>query len=91
MAGRRSGSVKIIMAVDHDRLVGAPYIERRLIEFHRLWRPLSGLSNRGDLQKFVYLLADAAEASQRIEKLTDDPILAQILNYQQRSATDEAC
>lgn len=91
MAGRRSVSVKIIMAVDQDRSSAESYIEMRLAEFHRLRRPLLGLSGSGDLQKFVYLLADSAKASQRIEELTDDPVLAQILNYQHRSATDEAC
>lgn len=91
MAGRRSGSVKIIMAVDQDSSFAELYIERQLAEFHRLWCPLLGLSGRGDLEKFVYLLADAAKASQRVGELTDNSVLAQILNYQQRSATDEAC
>ena len=91
MAGRRSGLVKIIMALKQHFSFTGPYIERRLAEFHHRYHPLLGLSGRGDLKRFVSLLADAAKVSQSIEEFTNDPVLAQIWNYQQQSATDEAC
>ena len=83
--------VKIIMALKQHFSFTRPYIERRLAEFHHRCHPLLGLSERGDLKRFVSLLADAAKVSQSIEEFTNDPVLAQIWNYQQRSATDEAC
>lgn len=79
------------MVADLYSAVAAPYIESRLAEFHRIGSPLLGLSGSGDMHRFVSLLADAAKVSQNIEEFADDPVLAQVLNNQQRSATDEAC
>ncbi|TKB96664.1 alpha-glutamyl/putrescinyl thymine pyrophosphorylase clade 3 protein [Pedobacter cryotolerans] len=79
------------MVADQDSSVSAPYIESRLTQFHHLSHPLLGLSGRGDLQRFVSLLADSAKGTLGIKEFIDNPVLAQILNYQQQSATDEAC
>jgi len=79
------------MVADLDSSVSVPYIESRLAEFHRLSHPLLGLSGRGDLKRFVSLLADSVKGPHVAKEFLDDPVLAQILNYKEQSATDEAC
>ena len=79
------------MVADLNSSLSARYIESRLAEFHRLSHPLLGLSRPGDLQRFVSLLVDSAKGSLLAPEFLDDAVLTQILNYQQQSATDEAC
>ncbi|WP_316757716.1 hypothetical protein [Pedobacter aquatilis] len=74
-----------------DLETSMPHIESRLAEFHRLSHPLLGLSGQGDLQRFVSLLADSAKREQHIKEFIDNPVVTQILSYQQQSETDEAC